>query len=344
MEQKELIKLLDEIFMEAEKGKIVVDTTNNSMVYPTRFFVCESGITNTKNSSCPTIIIHNKQDFLLKIQKYLETAIDFYLDTQSYFELNDRDFKKLLLTCLILNAGNGDFNNFEKYVETRTNLLNSTICEGTKKHFQNGQYTIFSKTEKLKPNLEGPYKTTFYFDGLERGQYVLPSVIYGQSGNIVCVYAVQGKKGKQEGRLAKDLDRYLRKLNSGIQDKDYIGEVSPSSVASLTMFFKKLKNEGVNEVEVTPFMPLRYQTKHNQINIKGNKKGTDKREVKAEQEWQDSLQFNMTNKLSYLFLRYAHHFDGTSINYNFNNEKIELKISSKNTKNGNVIYSLEELV
>jgi len=344
MEKEELTRLLQEIIKEGEKGQIVVDTENNSMVYNARFFVLAEGKSNVKNSTCPTIIIKNKEEFIAKLKKYLEKAVDFYKKDQDYFLLNDKDFNKLLITCLIINAGLGDFNDFNRYVDARTNALYAPIEEEIKKLKTNGSVSLYSETKKLRPNLEGLYKDSFYFDGEELGRFVLPSITYSCVNDAAVVYAVQGVKGKQKTKLANKIDRYLRGLNSGIEDEDYIKEVSPNAVASFILFAEKMKKAGYKTIIGEPYMPLRYQAKHNQTYIKGNKKQLLKEDIKNEQDFNDYLQFNITNKLGYLFPRYAHHFPSSSVVFDDINEKVILHLSQENKKENNIAANLTELI
>lgn len=343
MDKKEIISLLDEVFREAEKGEIIVDKAHSAMVYRARFFTNIEGSNKTKNSSCPTLIIHSQKDFIEKIQKYLEKAIDFYKSSQEYYDLNDRDFNKFLITCLIINAAQGDFNNFSNYVENRTNQIDGGVLKEFEKikDFEGSELVL--KTEKLKPNLEAPYKATFSFEGADE-KFVLPSILYGVSGNKATIYAVQNMAKEQKNKLSKKLDRYFRKVNKGTLEQDYITEVSPNAVVALTLFIGKMKECGVEQVEAPCIMPLRHQTAVNRAHALSNKFLLNKKDRKDLIADQERIAASTTEKFSYLFMRYAHHFKGTDFYYDAENEKVVLTFHKESVRDDNIIFDIEDFV
>lgn len=344
MKANEVKNLINEVLKEASQGRVVVNTENNSMVYYIKFFTEVEGKRNGEEVECPLAIIKNKEEFLTTVDGYLEVAYNHYKEYQGYYDLNDRDFDKLLLTTLFLNAGLGDFNDLTKYVSFKTEMIKNVQKLGDKTLKSFDGYTLNARIEKLKVNLEAPYKKSYYFDAGAGNTYTLPSLTYGIVGEEVYIYAVQGEKGKQQTNLAKKLDRYFRGLNKGIDDDDYIKELSPSALASITLFIKEMEKEGYKTFKINPYLPLRYEMKQKVDALKAERQGkTEEDKVKIE-EFNDLIQFNITNKLGYLFPRFKHHFPHSMLEFDEEKQSITIQPNINYLSKNNIIYDILDWV
>jgi len=146
------------------------------------------------------------------------------------------------------------------------------------------------------------------------------------------VYAVQQTKDISEGALVKDIDRYLRKVNKGIDKEDIIANVSPSFITALTLFASQMKQMGLKQLVAKDFLPMRYMAVVDAPSA--NKERLDKL---------DRDQVNMTDKFMYLFLRYNHHFPSCEATYNADSGEMVMTLNETNKKNDNIIYQFDEL-
>jgi len=156
------------------------------------------------------------------------------------------------------------------------------------------------------------------------------------------VYALQGKKGKQSGKVSKDLDRYLRKVNKDVDMKEIEGNVSPSALVSLTMFVSYLKEQGVNSIIAPAFLPLRYSAEKNAVYYKGKVKEKTNEEIKRDIDKRDLIQYNITDKFMHLFVRYCHHFDNSNYYFDEDNQRMIVSIEPQKSKTENIIYGFDK--
>ena len=122
---------------------------------------------------------------------------------------------------------------------------------------------------------------------------------------------------------------------------DIISNVSPNALVSFTIFISYLKSLGIKDISASAFRPVRYHASK----ISGYLKYVESEKRKEFLQKHNHNQYNMTNKVLYMFLRYGHHFDNTNVYYDDIMQKINLELTDKNpTENDNIIYQLSSSI
>ncbi|MBQ8443910.1 MAG: hypothetical protein IJX25_00965 [Clostridia bacterium] len=288
-----------------------------------------------------TINIPDFNLFVWKVDKYMQKAMKFYRDEKNYYELDTSSFRDKLFMCLLLNMSTFDAENIYDYITFRTKMLDTQFSSDKfslgRLNYTKGQQEksvkITASIRQNTSNLEATYKMKFAFENDLGERFSVPAVTFGIVDKKAYVYAVQRTKDVQEGEIVKELDRYFRKLNKGVDCEDIIANISPSSLVSLTLFATFLKNMGINKIVAKDFLPLRYMA------VIDSPKGKNQ-EVS---EKLDKDQFNMTNKFMYLFLRYSHHFENCKATYDDIKGEMSLTLNDSLIKSDNIIYQLDSV-
>lgn len=341
---EQLKNMIYELANEGANGLVNIGKGEWCWKFYSKFFTKIEGVDNTSSKMYHTLIINDVNEFVQKLDEYLKVARTFYKEDKWYYDLDDASFDKMLTLNLIVNAGMYDFNDFVPYMETRKKLLNNQENVGQIGFGEYKGYYVSANIEKLHCNLEAPYKFTVSMRDRNGGEFILPSVVYGTVDDIAYVYAVQGINGKQTTSVAKNMDRYFRKLNKDVDKDEDIANVSPNALASITIFNSYLKSKGIDKIVATEFMPVRYQSNKSAIYIKGASKQLDKEEIREQVERHDYIQHNITEKFMYLLMRYCHHFDGADFEYDDIRNKMKVVLGETTKRQDNVIYELEDLV
>ena len=339
-------QIIEDIFSQARKGKVEIKTTDGGFwTFYTRFATQINGELSEVGKKCPTINIPDFNSFEKLVDDYLVLARDFYAEDQAYFDVDDDEFSKKLFHDLMTNASNFDCCNIENFVKERMQMLASPALPKVVEMGQLQGKKLSMTVSKNHSNLEGPYRATFRFTDDNGENFELPTITFGITDKTCHLFAVQNMnvpKGTNHGKtekpkVQKDIDRYFRKLNNGVDSEDIIANVSPNALASLTLFNSVIRQQGISELSSPIFMPLRYE---------GNKiAGCAK--AKSEEERQEFLQkhdrdqFNITNKLTYLYLRYAYHFPETDCVYDETREKMTISLVKSSVREENIIYGLD---
>lgn len=366
-------EILNNLFLQAKSGVIKIDSYDNDVFGPlcfyTKFFTNIEGHLNVNlnqkkefenkllsqqnlsqisflpsDAQTMTLIIPDFNSFVSACEKYLEKAEAFYTYDKAYFALTQNSHKQKLLLDLIVNATPFDLSNIIPYIESRTRMLENPLKEQIF-DIDNEilpEITLKCAISKNLSNMEAPYKFEIAFFDQENNKFKLPSITFGKDGQNINVYAIQTQKQKQTNPLAKKLDRYLRKLNLKVDENDYIANISPNALASLTIFISAMKKEGIKDFVAYPYMPLRYES-----NLSAKKRvHTDKELLTQTVEEHDRIQYNITNKLIYSLARYSFHFDNFVFDYDDIKFLAHLNEIDNHIfrKDGNIIYELDKLI
>lgn len=339
MTKEQILKIFyEEIIPQAVNGKIEIITSRSenkldidsfSICFNTR--IINDGKEFYENDEVPLLLIKDKNKF----DEYLFNYISIYNDYLNNLNTNKLDMLypkdsyenyKYLLALTFFNASPSDFNNPVEYLKNRINFILDETFNKYKNYenisnIEEWDSLIECKILDNYPSLESPHSLSFR---IRRNDDVfeLPKITYGISNNIAYVYAVQNKKNKELETYQKKINRNLYSFNKGIVDRkeyyeykssDYYAEnitdVSMSSLLSITLFLKLLKENNINNIVVVPYLPLRYFEKRittqrslkplelvygKEIIESKNKELNDKR---------DFNQNNMTNKMLRSFRR-----------------------------------------
>lgn len=186
---------------------------------------------------------------LIKLLKeYVYTVCGFY-----NIPISDNEIKKIL-TLLWSNITEEEMLNIENYVKKYINFLNDDKLININNSKDITDLGLI-KYEVVKQSIkqETPYCFNSYFEKNNQ-KYYLPRISFGISNNKCYIYAIQNKNKNIENSYSDLVQKKLNTLNSGV--KKY-RNVSPSAIASLSLFLSVLKEHNINEFEVVSNLHLR---------------------------------------------------------------------------------------
>lgn len=354
--------ILIEIFDQTEKGKVEIGEDYNKWVYDLKFFVKTPG---RKLGKIDGIVLNipNWENFVSNVAEYLEASDWFFDGYKEYMDLNDRDALKDRILHLLVNISSRDCDDIYKYVKARTKMFQSQDMSGSTflgrlnipdnqlKHFagleQTGIRALISKNNYAMAHFEAPYSFTPFFNGEQRSSFELPSIIYGIADDKIYVVAIQNlRKEKQTSPFAKKMDRFLRKVNSGFDEKSLSEEeqelalVSPNALVSLSIFAQFMQDRGLRKIVAPAFLPVRYSNK-----VEGAKRKLEPEQLTSALERTDEIQYNMTNKFTNTLFRFSRHFPRTSCQYDDTTMTTYLDVdTTKPNGTDNIIYDITKSV
>lgn len=318
--------LILEIFNEACEGKVMIDNMNwpfsfNTMINGKRRYY-------NKNNNI-TLVIKNLDEFKEKIKEYLNLEIDCKRKTMRIYNGVVSDKIKWYIVNLFANMTTEDFLNpiayIDKYMAFLRDKTFDYLDDGiTVKLPKVKESELEIKREQNSTSMETPYKITLTLkkNGDEFTTFKLPSIYYAvreENNKKVCyIYSVMNKDNKKltesEMKFQKQINRLLYKLNDGVVDSqeyyDYkegeseyypegnISDITNSFLFSLNIFMSLLQKEGIEQVKVVSYLPVRYNSRVLAA------EDSEKKEELLERN--NMIQTNATNKLIRTFRRLAH--------------------------------------
>ena len=366
--------IVEELFDEAQKGEVLIKTKDT----PWHFFVKFNTRIEHKNmakqeSDVPVLEIPDYASFLEKLEEYVNVAAMFYGDEKDYLEIvsNSECAKKLILD-LFVNCSPEDFFRIENFIALKTNMLKesqlliNSLGLNSKPLFSkyslnknnqtqgdlflgtlniaNNNVSMFADFYKTFSGIEAPLVFLPYLKNETGEVFFLPGVLFGlnknkQNNDQAFIGAVQNFSPNQDDRFSKNMDRFLRKVNSGLDLSSIESNVSPKAVVSMTLFMEYINSLGINNVYANNFAPLRYASKENRANfLKSSSKNLQNDSIF---EKIDADQFNITNKFMYLFARMKYHFPEIDLSYSDFGCYLNLNLETKN--NDNIIYDISHI-
>ncbi len=338
MSKSKTQEIVEKIFNQAKEGVVKIGD-DCPWVFYTKFFTNINNNSTATNSSYPIIKISDYPLFLNSVEEYLKEAKKFYSRDEVYFDLeSNNDFAEKLFLDLMINTTCSDHNNIISYIQKRTKMLQSPLQTG---RFDTGVYQGYKMTSiitKRWSNLESPYAFIVEFRNPQDGtSFILPSITFGIADGVAEVGAIQNDHPNQGFATAKKLDRHFRKVNKDVDSSDIIANVSPNALVAFTLFNAYLKTQNIRDITSTPFQPIRYNSKKT-ASFRHSK---SKEETSKIYETINRDQFNITNKVLYLFLRYEHHFDNATTFFDENTQTIHMNISNAPAKvDENIIHEI----
>lgn len=293
--------------------------------YPIAFNTMIDGQTIIANDHLPLLIINNSKDFYSLLNKYILMVKEKNIKIPSYI----KEVDKFIMAYLLVNATTEDFINPMAYIERRIAFLkddklakyDNIIKLDFNNYFDNSLLEIKRDIQSIQ--METPNKISFK---LTKGEdyYNLADISYGIDNNTCYIYSIMNKQNKSnQSYYAKKMNRYLFKLNEGIEDKESleykkykagvnnyypenISDVTPSFVLAICTFLKMLEKENINKIKIASYLPIRYNSRliaaensNDIINLKNRN---------------DKIQENITNKFIRTFYRSSHHLKNLEIN------------------------------
>lgn len=289
----------------------------------------EEIITSNSNFLTPTLIIKNKDKFFNLLNNYLDIASIFYSDKK----LDVNNYRKMLLATLFSNACNNDFNNIEAYLKLRTNFMLDKTLKPTSFYSDILKCDVIIQIDRNYPYEETPYSVNICLKDNEQ-IYNMPSIKLGIDSDVCYIYALQNKKQEQTD-FTKKINRKLYKINKDVVDSDIL-DVTMSFVLTLSILFGYLNKLNINKFIVIPFLIERWNAKKIMFMIK------EKYNISTlqEEQKQELIQENITDKFIRTFRRIEYHFNNINIiSYSFDTSEYMYILNNNNFSCNNELLS-----
>ena len=322
MDNINITKLIDEVILEIEKGKVDADI----------ILYMKVNIENS-NEFIPRLNLNNKELLYSKIIEYVSK----FKNSKRFLNSDEQElYIKRIIALLFVDMSISDFNEPISYVRRKIDFINN-------KNFLEDKIITSDYFEGKIIIETNPYgkETPYSFDPTivdDNNSYVLPTISYGISDGVCYIYAIQDYNQHVKTKHHDKIKRKLYKINSGVYDnesleyKEYkegkseyypenISDVPPSFILSLTLFLNEIYNSGITKVKVIPYLPIRYNNKIKVIARKVMKEAKKKNlsEIEKRNMFLDlvneyrHIQSNITEKFIRCFYRMNYHFPNVSI-------------------------------
>lgn len=321
--EKDILEIFyNEIIPEASFGKVEAFFTFNigfnTLIEQQK--ITENNI-KVSHTLIPTLIIKDKDKFNKLLIEYTIKAIEFYgnviYDTE--YDKNSPGYKseylKSIISLLWSNATSEDFANPCEYIQKRINFFSKEDILFEDLSVETSIGNITCKIKKDEIFNETPYYIQFEINGNP-----MPVVRYGISSDKAYIYAIQNLT-----KLTRDkkLNRAMYKVNEGLDVKseytdniehpeNLIG-ITPSTLISATLAISLFKRNGINHIEIVPYLPERWNAKEIAY-YRSSKRQTNSEEYLTLQHNKHlEIQRNLTDKFLRTFRRIEYHFEGIEI-------------------------------
>ena len=266
-------------------------------------------------------------------QEFLKNHASLYVYDDIYLDGNPSSQEKQIMTTVFSNASPQDFKNPISFLKRQIEFLKNGSLFGGKVEIPleepfDGKTLVYGLNPQHS-KMETPYSFQCEIRNEDQEVYHLPTVSFGIADGTCFIYAIQDfEKHDRKDKFYKQIKRTLYQANKGViedENLEKITSVSPSAVCSLSLFFGFMHQNNIQEYEVVPYLPMRYQSKSIIIGEKIEKlnqllassspaiQETLKEEMDAFYQAQDQLQMNITNKFVRNFLRMNYHLNTMEI-------------------------------
>lgn len=340
-------KILIDVLKDVANGCIIIDNDEFNIGFNTVIYDNNKVVLNTTiNEQLPTLIIKDFDLFVKKMNDYVLTFQNKRTKLPTIVQDKDNGLLKFIIAYLFANASTLDFTNPIPFIDRNINFLlddnldalKDGISIGPLSNFQNSY--LYIKLDEQSPFMETPYKIDISLIKKENNQllkYHLPSVGYGISSNTAYIFFLENPKYKnivqseEQIKYEKKIKRELYKINALVNEQetmeyhsyynnesDYypenISDVSPSAVLSATVFINLLLQNGISNIKIIDYLPVRWYAKDmavtKLIETKTNLTEEEKLEIRNKQIL---IQQNITNKFLRTFRRLQFHFPDINI-------------------------------
>lgn len=260
-------------------------------------------IRQSEEDPMPVIGIRDIDSLEQILNNFLDTVLNSDTYFNSFFGGMERDEAiSYLFEWVIRNATSQDLSELEKYFQKYTGFISDKTLEKFKKPILADRDFLGQKLgimlKKSNVNYETPYYLSFVmFDGKNRME--LPNIRFGVENNrtekIVHILATQTSQDNN----TNDNIELIKTFKTLLGRTKYFREYNPTHLISIALSFGIFKGLGINKVNVVDYMPLRFQ----RLALEGNKN----------EEELYNLQYRLTNKNLYNYLRLCEFCDGIEI-------------------------------
>lgn len=224
----------------------------------------------------------------------LDTPFNIYIRN-----MNEHDGLKYLFQSIVRNASCYDLCDINSFFQKYDNFLtDDTFSEFTSEKYI-GQILgndVFVKLKKAYASYETPYYFSFYLKN--SGEILeLPNIRFGIDDKKVFILATQTS---QENYNNKNYDKLCECYKCFIGNNKYFRNYNPMHAISIILSLGLFKRFGMDNINVVGYMPFRYK----KCSIENNFSDFES----------NDLQYRLTNKQFYTYLRVLENFDGIFIN------------------------------
>lgn len=265
--KRDLIKdiFFNEIINEAKIGEIQVD----DLIFNIGFNSCIEGNLSSGifGDSKPILMINNCEQFINLLCEYVDEC-DKHSNVFSSYDLKVRI--KGYLSLVWSNAIYEDFASPLAFLKKRIAFyqdnslkIENEIYTKNIEQLQDSDILVSNLNQDIRMETPNVFKVVIK---KEDNSYELPSISYGIYNGECYIYAIQNKQDSNLNEYQKKIKRSIYKMNSGIEQyNDYelenIGDVSPSTLISLSIFFDILNKSNIDKIRVISLLPVRYNSK-----------------------------------------------------------------------------------
>ena len=268
----------------------------------------------TKDLMMPVLTIHEEEQFYQLLEEYVMEMMNTYPIDETI--ITQHEYMKKIMATVFNNATYDDFLNPEQYLKKRIAFL-----ESGKKWMQEPSVSYFldhdnlcceTKIEKQGVMLETPYR---FSSSIKKNQleYELPNISFGIQDQTCYIYNIQeGKHHKKAEEIEQIIKTNFKKVP--VNEEEYhsyyrnkLRNVTPSFLMTMALFLKYIYDHGIEDVQVVPYLPIRYQAKKEAHQVITKQKAHSKEEelelLQQLEEKQKRIQENITDKFLRLFER-----------------------------------------
>jgi len=268
----------------------------------------------------PTTYINDIESLDKTLKKFVEDVLSSDTDFKCFFKgFEYEEAVAYLFRWVVQNASLIDLSNIESYFRKYSSFITDTTLDHFKNPTKIGKVLedeIYVARKKANVNYETPYYLCFFINGINR-RVELPNIRVGieNKGDVKVghIIATQTAQTPYSFEMNKEYDNILKQY---LPKAKNFREFNPSHLVSLVLSFGLLKSLGINTIEVSDFMPLRYQ----RLVIEGRKND----------EELHNYQYRLTNKNLYNYFRMLEFQEGiTILNYPDGGFNLKLKLGDE---------------
>ena len=311
MEKEEIYGIFRKVIEEASTGIISANDAKFAMLFETMIDGEKITLKSLKYRDIASPILHitDLENFKILLKEYVDRAYIFYGISEYQ---NKYDIYKELIALLWSNATLEDFLSPNQFLEKRIEFFNNPIINVNKK--------LTTLNASLYVNMytgDELAETPYYLNAeLLKGNnsYHLPRVYFGIYDNKAYIYAIQNKDENKNNEFFTQIKRSLYKVNDGFNEPDYndenLRDITPSFVLVANILLGLLKCQGIREIVISSYLPMRYINK--QIIQKNNDLPSDKKYDYSDERI-NLIQSNITDKFIRTFRRLEYHHSGVQV-------------------------------
>jgi len=238
-----------------EGTEIVVSHLDNSFTLH-RFPKCSEEVS-------PSISINDIDSFEETLAKYVEKISEsdsFYnILSREYFDgMTYEEKVEILFSCTMLNATVYDLLDIEKYFKKYISFITDNSFDNIRQPIYIGNLLedqLYVMAKRSEVEYETPYYLAFM---LKKNHIELPNIRLGienkENKKVAHIIATQSSQITVDRNILNDI---REKIKENIPNDSNFRFYNPSHLISLIITFGLLKGMGINEVEVTDYLPFR---------------------------------------------------------------------------------------